>query len=199
MKKIIDEVVIVIRILFVCGGGLWFMLFRSPFTAHTIDAQMTPATDLEQIYNKWFSYVHIKHIDLEDTGYYTLNEDGTDIASYCFIGYIGEHGYLVELPAEDVYKLTDDVEKGIKDADVTGEMLYDSEILKTMASDEGYTIKEYVAAYDICRVSIYKPTETFLKNRPYIGLFCFFSGILFAVYTVITKKKIKQGKENTKE
>lgn len=199
MRDILDKVILVIRVLFVLCFGLYFMLVRSPFTARTIDAQAQSQADLEQIYNEWFSYVRIQHIDLEDTGFYTVNDDDTEIESYCFIGYIGNHGYLVELPAKDVYKLTDDVTKGIKDATVVGEMLYDSAMLEAVAEDEGYTIPEYAAKYDVCRVSICKPADTFLKNRPYIGLFCFCSALLFGGYNIIMRRQAKQCGENDSE
>lgn len=198
MRDILDKGKHVITILIALGFGLYFVLIQSPFTARTIDARAETPTDLEQIYNEWFSYVRIKHIDLEDTGFYTVNDDGTEIESYCFIGYIGNHGYLVELPAKDVYKLTDDVEKGIKDATVVGEMLYDSAMLQAVADDEGYTIPEYAAKYDVCRVSISKPTEPYLKNRPYIGIFCL-AAVVISVGMRFVLRKINQKNRNDEQ
>lgn len=200
MRDILDKGRHVITILLALGFGLYFVLIQSPFTARTIDAQAQSPADLEQIYNEWFSYVRIKHIDLEDTGFYTVNDDSTEIESYCFIGYIGNHGYLVELPAKDVYKITDDVTKGIKDATVVGEMLYDSAMLEAVAEDEGYTIPEYAAKYDVCRVSICKPTEPYLKNRPYVGILCLASVMISVCKRLVLKKiNAKQCGENDSE
>lgn len=195
MKKIIMVILRSLLLIWICVLILCLILVKNPFYARTIDAQAEDPVDLESIYDDRFPYVHIRHMDLVYTGYYSLSDDEAQITAYCFVGHIGDHGYLVELSAEDVYGLTDDVTSGISDADIMGMLVYDSDLMNLAAADGGMTIMEYAAAYDICRFSIYQYHSDMERIRIYYLLALTGAGILAA--TIYMKKSSDSRKAAT--
>lgn len=97
---IISGVLIIVTV-----GSILF--YRNPWLVHRMDADQATAEVLEEIAESTSPYVKIEGIELTFTGYYKVNGNGT-VCSYCYMGSIGNHYVLTDIPAKDKGALAED-------------------------------------------------------------------------------------------
>lgn len=161
-------------------GGLLF--WRNPFFISSVNA-----ADTETVWypEKEASYVKVEDMDLQFTGFYTVNAEES-ISGYYYIGSIGEQSWFVEIQAETV-------DSGLSQAmpDLTGysflaQTIDGPEVFEKAAESEGLTVEEYFETYHISdRVLVAYATNRERDILCYVIAFlmmlgCFVAGRLFS-------------------
>lgn len=142
-------------LIIVTVGSILF--YRNPWLVHRMDASQATAEVLGEIADSTSPYVKIEGIELTFTGYYKVNGNGT-VCSYCYMGSIGNHYVLVDLPAKDKGALAEDStldEKVLKDYTLTGELVKKDEITAKLAEEENMDLDEYKAYYHMADIEIH--------------------------------------------
>lgn len=190
MRRTIQNILKIIPGLWICGILLSLIFIQNPFFIRHVDAAQDGAADLENIYNDVYPYIYIDHMNLVYTGFYTTDE-AQQVISYCFIGNIGQHSYMIELGADQVQAMTDDIASGISQASFVGQMRRDNSVFIRAAAKEGSSLSEYMEKYDLCSISIYQYHSDLKKTILYYTL-ALLMLCLISVSIVIEKNKRKR-------
>lgn len=177
--------------LWLIGIVICIFFVKNPFLVHRINAGREDVKSPEEIYSETAPYVYLEHARLEYTGYYSVTDE--TIVSYCFITTVGDHSYLVEMSAERVYQLTDDVSEGLRDVSLMGKMRRNDEMVSAIAAYEGMEIQKYQETYDISNISIYQYQNDYESVMIYYGL-ALLAGAMIFTGTCAGHKKTKESK-----
>jgi len=155
-----------------------------------IDASQSGTLDLADIYSTVNPYVKISHMDLNYSGFYSVDVND-NICSYYYFGSIGEHYYFVEISADKINALEKDLTEGLEDFSFTGMIIEDTEMLNVAAAREGLTFEEYLRDYGICSVSISQVNNDLERVFIYYGL-----AILGVIGIILIMRMIKSNEES---
>ena len=126
--------------------GLLF--WRNPFYAKVIDASVQ-AWDPETADDERVPYIRVDHMELQDTGYYSVDKDGQVCGRY-YIGHIGPYSVFVAMsPSVEVGD-----REGLTDMSVEGRWVSAETIVSRAAGEKGLSVAEYTGKYSICRQQI---------------------------------------------
>ena len=170
-KKAITFWIVSGVLIIVTVGSILF--YRNPWLVHRIDASQATAEVLEEIAESTSPYVKIEGIELTFTGYYKVNGNGT-VCSYCYMGAIGNHYVLADLPARDKGALAQDStleEKVLEDYTLTGELVKKDEITARLAEEENMDLDEYKAYYHMADIEIHDYDSDQERMRIYQMMF----------------------------
>ena len=159
---IISGVLIIVTV-----GSILF--YRNPWLVHRMDADQATAEVLEEIAESTSPYVKIEGIELTFTGYYKVNGNGT-VCSFCYMGSIGNHYVLTDIPAKDKGALAEDStleEKVLKNYTLTGQLVKKDEITARLAEEENMDLSEYKAYYHMADIEIHDYDSDQEKMRIY--------------------------------
>lgn len=123
--------------------GLLF--WRNPFVIPTVDAAAGEAFS-EKRQEK--GYVRITHMDLQFTGFYTVDAGGS-ISGYYYIGTIGDESWFVEVPADAGNTGLSQAMPDFQDFDFLAETAGASDVFEKASESEGLTVQEYLDRYEI--------------------------------------------------
>lgn len=169
---------IAIGILIICG----VLFFRNPFLIPSTDASDSDAS-LEK--SEGDAYVRVKHMDLQFTGFYTVDTK-EKICGYYYIGTIGDESWFVEVAAKTGDGGLSQAMPDLKDYNFFAETSDASDILKKASESEGLTVDAYLEKYHISdKVLLTYDTHREADILYYvIGVFsalgCFVAGRLFS-------------------
>ncbi|MDD3221059.1 MAG: hypothetical protein EOM34_01605 [Clostridia bacterium] len=161
-------------------GGLLF--WRNPFFIPSVNAADTGTV--------WYpeeeaSYVKVEDMDLQFTGFYTVNA-AESISGYYYIGSIGEQSWFVEIQAETEDSGLSQAMPDLSDYSFLAQTTEGTEVFEKAAESEGLTLEEYFETYHISdRVLLAYDTSRERDILCYVIAFlmmlgCFVAGRLFS-------------------
>jgi len=177
-------------ILIIIGIILCLVFVRNPIMIKRVDASQSGTLDLAGIYSPVNPYVKINHMDLEYSGFYSV-DDNDNICSYYYFGSIGEHYYFIEISSDKMNTLDKELTEGLEDFSFTGIVIEDSELLDIAAEREGMASEEYLENYDICSVLISQDSNDLERVYIYYGL-----AILVVIGIILIIRMIKSNEES---
>jgi len=177
-------------ILIIIGIVLCLAFVRNPVMIKRVDANQSGTLDLAEVYSPVNPYIKINHMDVEYSGFYSV-DDNDNICSYYYFGSIGKHYYFVEISSDKINTLDKDLTEGLEDFSFTGIIIEDTEILNIAAEREGLTTEEYLETFDICSVSISQVNNDLERVYIYYGL-----AILVAIGIILMIQMIKSKEES---
>ena len=178
---------------FVILGILLSLAFwRNPLYVRRIDAGQDMSVNLEKVYSPVSPYVRIRHMNLKDTGYYTVT-NANKICSRYYFGRIGGRDCFVELSEKYLENIPENERESLEDISLTVRLQKADEAIVLAAAQLGMEPEQFGAEYDICPVS-----ASAYKNNLY-GIYIYYAlAILLAsgiFYEIIKGTKHKNTKE----
>ena len=150
--KIVGAIIllgIVVSLLFICN----------PLYIRRVDASKDAGINLEDIYSPVTPFVEIRHMKLEDSGYYTVNDNG-DVCSRYYFGQIGSRQCFVEIsenylskhaPKENAEHFQD---TWAQDVTLTAKLIPAEDIIRYASAQADVTAGEYPETFEICPMVI---------------------------------------------
>lgn len=138
---------------FIIMGILLSLIFwRNPLYVRHIDAGQDLSVDLEKIYSPVSPYVQIRHMNLKDSGYYTVTKDQKVCSRYYF-GQIGGRDCFVELSEKYLENFPANQRESLEDISLTVRLQRADKAIDLAASQLSMEPDAYVSEYDICPVA----------------------------------------------
>lgn len=173
MKLKILEAFIIMGIL------LSLMFWRNPLYVRRIDAGQDISVNLEKIYSSVSPYVQIRHMNLKDSGYYTVTKD-KKICSRYYFGQIGGRDCFVELSEKYLEDFPAGQRESLEDICLTVRLQSADKVIALAAKQLSVEPESFISEYDICPVAASAYHNNLISVYIYyalalllaIGIFC---------------------------
>lgn len=178
---------------FVILGILLSLVFwRNPLYVRRIDAGQDMSVNLEKIYSSVSPYVRIRHMNLKDTGYYTVT-NANKICSRYYFGRIGGRDCFVELSEKYLENFPEDARESLEDISLTVRLCKADEAIALAAAQLGMEPEQYAAEYEICPVT----ASAYKNNLNHIYIYYALAVLLASgiFYEILKETKHKNTKE----
>lgn len=143
--RVIPYVLYSCGVLTLCLMIAGMIFWRNPFFLQKVDASDAAASIRR---TEIGDYVQVEHMDLQFTGFYTVNGK-QEICGYYYIGRIGDMSWFVEIPARKGDTGLSQTMTDLEDAKFTAQIAEDLSVIDNAADSEGMTKESYIEKYSV--------------------------------------------------
>lgn len=180
-------ILLAVAIVLLCSG-----MVLNPFRV----ADIRQENDIKKAYDEHISYVRMKGLSLDFTGYYKMNSKG-DIAYNCYVTTGYDTKYFVFVPVEETVDENGKTIEKISDYNLLGRLRKDEQLIDTVAADYEVTTENFM---EECNVSEIIIDEAGAKRKEvliiWIALIGLLSSYIIYVLVVLFVNRGTGGKQN---
>lgn len=180
-------ILLAVAIVLLCSG-----MVLNPFRV----ADIRQENDIKKAYDEHISYVSMKGLSLDFTGYYKINSKG-DIAYNCYVTTNYDTKYFVFVPVEGTVDENGKTIEKISDYNLLGRLRKDEQLIDTVAADYEVTTENFM---EECSVSEIIIDEAGAKRKEvliiWIALIGLLSSYIIYVLVVLFVNRGTGGKQN---
>ncbi len=180
-------ILLAVAIVLLCSG-----MVLNPFRV----ADIRQENDIKKVYDEHISYVRMKGLSLDFTGYYKMNSKG-DIAYNCYVTTCYDTKYFVFVPVEGTVDENGKTIEKISDYNLLGRLRKDEQLIDTVAADYEVTTENFM---EECNVSEIIIDEAGAKRKEvliiWIALIGLLSSYIIYVLVVLFVNRGTGGKQN---